>query len=58
MLTPQPTQLPGLYLWFWCFKCDGNPECALCGGSSYVHLSALLPLRTHKYGVINWNYAG
>lgn len=57
-LTSQPTQLPQGFFWLWCEKCDGNPECGRCGGQGFYNFLWLLPLTTHKHGVINMDAIG
>jgi len=48
-LTNQPTALPRGYLWFWCDKCDGNPQCGRCGGGNVFNLTWSMPIYNAKY---------
>lgn len=52
-LTNQPTALPRGLLWFWCDKCDGNPQCARCGGGNVFNLTWLMPVLSNRHSVIN-----
>jgi len=52
-LTNQPTALPRGYLWFWCDRCDGNPQCGRCGGGSVFNLTWSMPIFSRKHGVVN-----